>query len=115
MTNASSRTVSFSRFLILVSFVIVFSCVSLAKISGAENGEVDDGDDTQSEQKCVSLQIPDLNQSQQRPNSPGSAATSIDYGSINDPSIKETCDAREQFLCPVDQPGVKLVEIKLVA
>ena len=47
MTSSSSRAVSFfSPFVIWVSFVIVFSCVLWAKISGTENGEVDDGDHT---------------------------------------------------------------------
>jgi len=41
MPNSSRRAVSF-----FPPFVIVFSYVSWAKISGTENGEVDDGDDT---------------------------------------------------------------------
>jgi hypothetical protein len=41
MTNSSSRAVNFFS-----PFVIVFACVSWAKISGTEDGEVDDGDNT---------------------------------------------------------------------
>ena len=47
MTNSSSSTVSFfPPFVIWVCIVIVFSCVSWAKISGAENGEINDGNNT---------------------------------------------------------------------
>src|SRR4029450_2069814 len=99
MTNSSSRAVSFFSPFVIGLFVIVFSCVSWAKISGTENGEVDDGDNTKPEQKHVSLQIPHLNQSKEGPDSPGSATAAIDCGSINDPPIKESRDAREQFLC----------------
>src|SRR5207237_6987074 len=47
-------------------------------------------------------------------NAPSCSTASTYRASIDDPSIKEGCHACEEFLCPVNQPAVELVEIKLV-
>src|SRR5262249_50224261 len=67
------------------------------------------------EQKYVSLQITYLDQPQQRADSPGSATAAIDSASIDNPSIKKRANTSKQFLCPDNQPGIKLIETKLVA
>jgi hypothetical protein len=82
--------------------------------SGAEKREINQRDNTKAEQKRVTLKIADLKQSQERADAPRSAAASAHCACINDPSINESCDAREELLSPVNQPAVKLVEIKLV-
>ena len=93
MTNpvsaGSARVPDLSSFVIW-SFVIALACVSWARILGAENGEIDDSDNTKAEQKYVRLQISHLDQPQQRAKSPRSTAAAIDCDGINDPSIKES-------------------------
>src|SRR5712692_4050978 len=68
-------------FLLFVSFR-VFRGLS-------ENGEVDKRDDSEPEQKRIGLQVTDLQQTQDRAESPGAAARTADRTSIDDPAIEK--------------------------
>src|SRR5205085_11010765 len=80
--------------------------------ASSENGEINDGHDSQPEQKCVSLKVADLKQTQKRADAERAAACSPDNPGINDPAVEESSDARQKFLSSVDQPIVKFVEVK---
>ena len=84
------------------SFVIPLACVSRVKVSEAENGEIDERDDSQAKQEQVSLQISYLNQTQERADSQRTTAGPAYRPRIDDPSINERADAREKFLRPID-------------
>src|SRR6266516_7544721 len=105
-TNAFSFLVSsfgFNSSFVILSFVIPLACVSWAKISEAENGEVDDSDDPKTKQEDVSLQISHLNQPQESADAPDSATASANGASVDDPSINEGGDVYEEFLSPENQ------------
>src|SRR4029453_1689809 len=81
----------------------------------AKNDEVNEGDDSRSKKKCVSLKITDLEQSQERSETKCGAAGSADRAAVNDRAIKKSSNAGEEFLSVLDQPGVKFVEVKKAA
>ena len=68
----------------------------------AENGEIDEPDDSQAKQEQVSLQISHLDQSQERSETPRATAGPAHRAGIDNPAINEGADAREKFLRPVD-------------
>src|SRR5438046_8191638 len=80
--------------------------------ASVEDGEIDEGNDPQSEKEQITLQISHLNQAQQRAGSPCSTARAAHAGGVDDPAIKKSGNAREPFLCRINQPAVKFVEVK---
>src|SRR5581483_2646970 len=82
------------------------------KRGSSENHEVNDRDDPEPEQECVSLDVADLKQPQERPNTEGGAAYAAYRPAVNDISVDQLRAAAKQFLRVIDQPGVELIEIQ---
>src|SRR5437763_10011138 len=80
--------------------------------ASVEDGEIDEGNNPQSEKEQITLQISHLNQAQQRAGSPRPTARAAHAGGVDDPAIKKSGDARKALLCRINQPAVKFVEVK---
>ena len=57
--------------------------------ASAENREVNERDDTETEEKRISLQVANLEQTQKRAESPRAAARAADRAGIDDPPIEK--------------------------
>jgi len=71
-------------FLLFVSFRVF-----RGRISEAEEDEVNERYNAETEEECVSLQVSDLDQSQERADAPGSPTGSTYCAGVDDPAIYE--------------------------
>lgn len=77
--------------------------------------QIDDPDNSETEDERVGLQVPDLHETKQGTKAPGRAAASAHDGGINNPAIDEPGDAGEKSLGGVNQSAIKFIEIEFVA
>src|ERR1700730_52530 len=85
--NTLRRLRSFRLCKSVLPFLLFVSFVCFVGLS--ENGEIDDGNNSEPEEKRIGLQVAHLEQTQECAESPCAAARTTDHAGIDDPAIEK--------------------------
>src|SRR5690349_22731493 len=81
----------------------------------AENGEVNQPNDSKTEEKGISLEIADLEQAQKKSAAPAAAAQTADDRAIKNPAINKAGEPGQYLLRRANKPLIKCIEVKAIA